>query len=31
MNRFITGVDRGQGMLFPEQLEDWVGGGMRSG
>jgi transposase len=25
MKRFIEGVDRGQGTLFPEQLEDWVG------
>jgi len=24
MKRFIEGVDRGQGTLFPEQLEDWV-------
>ena len=25
MNCFIAGVDRGQGTLFPERLEDWVG------
>ena len=25
MKRYIEGVDRGQGALFPEQLEDWVG------
>ena len=25
MKRFVEGVDRGQGSLFPEQLEDWVG------
>ena len=25
MKRFVQGVDRGQGSLFPEQLEDWVG------
>jgi transposase len=25
MKRYIEGVDRGQGTLFPEQLEDWVG------
>jgi transposase len=25
MKRYIEGVDRGQGMLFPERLEDWVG------
>ena len=25
MNRFITGTDRGQGTLFPERLEEWVG------
>ena len=25
MKRFVEGVDRGQGCLFPEQLEDWVG------
>lgn len=25
MRRFIEGVDRGQGTLFPEHLEDWVG------
>jgi len=22
--RFIEGVDRGQGTLFPERLEDWI-------
>ncbi len=25
MKRFIEGVDRGQGTLFPGRLEDWVG------
>jgi len=25
MRRFVAGVDRGQGPLFPERLEDWVG------
>ena len=25
MKRYIEGVERGQGTLFPEQLEDWVG------
>ena len=25
MRRFVAGVDRGQGTLFPERLEDWVG------
>ena len=25
MRRFVAGVDRGQGMLFPERLEDWIG------
>ncbi len=25
MKRFIEGVDRGQGRLFPERLEDWIG------
>jgi transposase len=25
MKRFIEGVERGQGTLFPERLEDWVG------
>src|SRR5512134_3841232 len=25
MRRFVEGVDRGQGTLFPESLEDWVG------
>jgi hypothetical protein len=24
MKRFIEGVDRVQGTLFPERLEDWV-------
>ncbi len=25
MKRFIEGVDRGQGSMFPERLEDWIG------
>ena len=25
MKRFVEGVDRGQGSLFPEMLEDWIG------
>ena len=25
MKRFIEGVDRNQGTLFPECLEDWIG------
>ncbi len=25
MKRYIEGVDRGQGTLFPDRLEDWVG------
>jgi hypothetical protein len=25
MKRFVEGVDRGQGTLFPEMLEDWIG------
>ena len=25
MRRFVEGVDRGQGTLFPECLEDWIG------
>jgi len=25
MRRFVAGVDRGQGTLFPERLEDWIG------
>jgi transposase len=25
MKRFVEGVDRGQGTLFPERLEDWIG------
>jgi transposase len=25
MKRFIEGIDRGQGTLFPECLEDWIG------
>ena len=25
MGRFIEGVDRGQGTLFPDRLEDWIG------
>jgi hypothetical protein len=24
MKRFVEGVDRGQGTLFPECLEDWI-------
>jgi transposase len=24
MRRFVEGVDRGQSMLFPEYLEDWI-------
>jgi hypothetical protein len=24
MRRFVEGVDRGQGALFPECLEDWI-------
>jgi hypothetical protein len=24
MRRFVEGVDRGQRMLFPECLEDWI-------
>ena len=27
MKRFIEGVERGQGTLFPERLEDWIGDG----
>ena len=27
MKRFIEGVDRGQGTLFPERLEDWIAEG----
>ena len=26
MRRFVEGVDRGQTTLFPECLEDWIGG-----
>jgi transposase len=26
MRRFIEGTDRGQSTLFPEVLEDWIGG-----
>jgi len=26
MKRFIEGMDRGQSTLFPEYLEDWIGG-----
>ena len=26
MRRFIEGTDRGQSTLFPEILEDWIGG-----
>ena len=25
MKRFAEGVDRGQGTLFPERLDDWIG------
>ncbi len=25
MKRFVEGVDRGQGSLFPERLDDWIG------
>jgi len=25
MKRFVEGVDRGQGALFPECLYDWIG------
>ena len=25
MKRFVEGMDRGQGTLFPECLEDWIG------
>ena len=25
MKRFVEGVERGQGTLFPERLEDWIG------
>ena len=25
MRRSVAGVDRGQGTLFPERLEDWIG------
>ena len=25
MRRFVEGADRGQNMLFPECLEDWIG------
>ena len=24
MGRFVEGIDRGQGTLFPECLEDWI-------
>ena len=24
MRRFVEGIDRGQAMLFPECLEDWI-------
>ena len=27
MKRFIEGVERGQGTLFPERAEDWIGDG----
>src|SRR4030088_3143501 len=26
MGRFVEGTDRGQSTLFPERLEDWIGG-----
>ena len=26
MKRFVEGADRGQSTLFPECLEDWIGG-----
>ena len=26
MRRFVEGADRGQSTLFPECLEDWIGG-----
>jgi transposase len=26
MRRFVEGVDRSQTTLFPESLDDWVGG-----
>src|SRR3979490_1785243 len=26
MRRFVEGADRGQSTLFPEALEDWIGG-----
>ncbi len=25
MKRFVEGVDREQGTLFPDRLEDWIG------
>ena len=25
MGRFVEGTDRGQSMLFPDCLEDWIG------
>ena len=25
MKRFVEGLDRTQGSLFPERLEDWIG------
>jgi hypothetical protein len=25
MKRFVAGADRGQGTLFPECLDDWIG------
>jgi len=25
MKRFVEGADRGQGALFPECLDDWIG------
>ncbi len=27
MKRLVEGVDRGQSTLFPERLDDWIGGG----
>ncbi len=27
MKRWVEGVDRGQSSLFPERLDDWIGGG----
>ena len=25
MKRFVEGIDRGQGSLFPERPDDWIG------